>query len=191
MILDNRYFFCSLSVFCRLTLDPNTVHDRLHLSEGNRKVTVTRQAQMYPEGQDRFTSVQQVLCRESLSGRCYWEVEQVGDYNCSIAVSYKDIKRNGNGNDAKFGLNDKSWTLSCVKSSYSTKHGGKECKVQAQSIYSRIGVYLDHPAGTLSFYGVSDTMTLMHKVKTTFTQPVYAGFAIYGYDRFFKLCDVK
>ncbi|XP_062855411.1 tripartite motif-containing protein 16-like isoform X2 [Trichomycterus rosablanca] len=176
---------------CQLTLDPNTAHDRLCLSEENRKVTVTRQAQTFPDNPERFTMVQQVLCRESLSGRCYWEVEQVGNYNSSISVSYKDIRRKGNSNDAKFGHNDKSWSLSCVKSSYSIRHNRKEHQVPGKSCFSRIGVYLDHPAGTLSFYGVSNNMTLMHKVNTTFTQPVYAGFAIYGYDRFFQLCDLN
>ncbi|KAK5615622.1 hypothetical protein CRENBAI_024317 [Crenichthys baileyi] len=40
---------------------------------------------------------------------------------------------------------------------------------------SRIGVYLDQRAGILSFYSVSRTMTLLHRVQTTFTQPLYAG----------------
>ncbi|KAL1005106.1 hypothetical protein UPYG_G00054580 [Umbra pygmaea] len=45
--------------------------------------------------------------------------------------------------------------------------------------YPRVGVYLDHRAGTLSFYSVSDTMTLLHRVQTTFTQPLYPGFYVY------------
>ncbi|KAI3374195.1 hypothetical protein L3Q82_006059 [Scortum barcoo] len=40
---------------------------------------------------------------------------------------------------------------------------------------SRVGVYLDHRAGILSFYSISETMTLLHRVQTTFTQPLYAG----------------
>ena len=41
---------------------------------------------------------------------------------------------------------------------------------------SRIGVYVDHRAGTLAFYSVSDTMTLLHRVQTTFTHTLYPGF---------------
>ncbi len=40
----------------------------------------------------------------------------------------------------------------------------------------RIGVFVDHGAGTLSFYSVSDTMSLIHTVQTTFTQTLYPGF---------------
>ncbi|KAB5550669.1 hypothetical protein PHYPO_G00056520 [Pangasianodon hypophthalmus] len=56
---------------------------------------------------------------------------------------------------------------------------------------SRIGVYVDHSAGTLSFYNVSDTMRLLHRVHTTFTQPLYAGFRIVHYDSIIRLCDPK
>ncbi|KAM4552073.1 E3 ubiquitin-protein ligase TRIM65-like [Odontesthes bonariensis] len=45
---------------------------------------------------------------------------------------------------------------------------------------SRVGVYLDHRAGILSFYSVSGTMTLLHRVQTTFTQPLYPGVWIWG-----------
>ncbi|XP_008300947.1 tripartite motif-containing protein 16-like [Stegastes partitus] len=40
---------------------------------------------------------------------------------------------------------------------------------------SRVGVYLDHSAGILSFYSITETMTLLHRVQTTFTQPLHAG----------------
>ncbi|KAK1784258.1 hypothetical protein P4O66_003717, partial [Electrophorus voltai] len=58
---------------CDLTLEPNTAHTRLSLSEGNRKVTCVKQQQSYPDHAERFDHWEQVLCRESLTGRCYWE----------------------------------------------------------------------------------------------------------------------
>ena len=46
-------------------------------------------------------------------------------------------------------------------------------------VSSRVGVYVDHPAGTLSFYSVCDgALSLLHTVHTTFTQPLYAGIGI-------------
>nr|XP_046208280.1 tripartite motif-containing protein 16-like isoform X3 [Oncorhynchus gorbuscha] len=164
-----------LQYSCQLTLDPNTAGTQLSLSEGNRKVTYTDQVQPYPGHPDRFTNYYQVLCREGLSGRCYWEVEWSGE--CfDIAVSYKDISRTERASG--FGLNDKSWSLECSSDGYCFIHNNVETKASGPQS-SRVGVYLDHKAGTLSFYRVSDTMTLLHSVQTTFTQPLYPGFYLF------------
>ncbi|KAM3870265.1 E3 ubiquitin-protein ligase TRIM11-like [Diretmus argenteus] len=159
------------------------------LSENNRKVTVS--TVNYPDHPDRFTYRPQVLCREGLSGRCYWEVEWKGD-NLSAAVSYKDISRTTD--DSRFGDNDKSWSLRWDQGRYCFRHNNVKTEVsdprcsrvgvyldhEAGPRCSRVGVYLDHEAGTLSFYNVSDTMTLLHKVCTTFTQSLYPGIALHG-----------
>ncbi|XP_064820366.1 tripartite motif-containing protein 16-like, partial [Oncorhynchus masou masou] len=159
-----------LQYSCQLTLDPNTAGTHLSLSEGNRKVTSTDQVQPYPDHPDRFTNWCQVLCREGLSGRCYWEVERTGVVY--TAVSYKDISRTED--DGVFGYNNKSWSLEYYSGGYCFRHNNVETKVSGPQS-SRVGVYLDHKAGTLSFYSVSDTMTLLHRVQTTFTQPLYPG----------------
>ncbi|XP_071004917.1 tripartite motif-containing protein 16-like isoform X1 [Oncorhynchus clarkii lewisi] len=163
-----------LQYSCQLTLDPNTAHTLLSLSEVNRKVTYTDQVQPYPVHPDRFTNYSQVLCRESLSGCCYWEVERTS--GVVTAVSNKDISRTGN--DGAFGDNNKSWSFQCSSDGYWFRHNNVETKVSGPQS-SRVGVYLDHKAGTLSFYSVSDTMTLLHRVQTTFTQPLYPGFWLY------------
>nr|XP_029504426.1 tripartite motif-containing protein 16-like isoform X3 [Oncorhynchus nerka] len=164
-----------LQYSCQLTLDPNTANTDLSLSKGNRKVTYTDQVQPYPDHPDRFTNYYQVLCREGLSGRCYWEMEWSGE--CfDIAVSYKDISRTERASG--FRLNDKSWSLECSSDGYCFIHNNVETKVSGPQS-SRVGVYLDHKAGTLSFYRVSDTMTLLHSVQTTFTQPLYPGFYLF------------
>ncbi|XP_061094188.1 tripartite motif-containing protein 16-like [Conger conger] len=166
-----------LQYSCQLTLDPNTAYKQLRLSEGNREVTCVREIQSYPDHPERFDYWWQVLCREGLSGCCYWEAEWSGDNGVYIAVSYKEISRKGGGDDAALGRNNESWTLRCSASSYSFWHNNEHTEIPAPSS-SRIGIYLDHRAGTLSFYSVSDTMTILHTVQTTFTQPLYPGFDI-------------
>uniref|UniRef100_A0A671WPI4 Tripartite motif-containing protein 16-like n=1 Tax=Sparus aurata TaxID=8175 RepID=A0A671WPI4_SPAAU len=155
-----------------ITLDPNTANRQLLLSEGNRKATYTSQYQSYSSHPDRFTDCSQVLSRESLTGRCYWEVEWRG--GVGVAVAYKNISRAGSSYEYVFGFNDKSWRLDCFTNSYNFYHNSAETPVSGPQS-SRVGVYLDHSAGILSFYSVSDTMTLLHRVQTTFTQPLYAG----------------
>ncbi|XP_034148028.1 E3 ubiquitin/ISG15 ligase TRIM25-like [Esox lucius] len=164
-----------LTYSCQLTLDPNTTYKRLCLSEGNRKVTWSNKVQSYP---DRFTSCRQVLCREGLSGVCYWEVEWSGG-GVDVAVSYKEINRKGDGYECVFGQNTQSWVLFCSTSRCCFWHNNTMTDIRVPCS-SRVGVYLDHRAGTLSFYSVSDTMTLLHRVQTTFTQPLYPGFTVYN-----------
>ncbi|XDV21714.1 hypothetical protein PO909_026745 [Leuciscus waleckii] len=175
----------------RFTLDPNTLNDSLRLSQGNRVITFTGNIQQYPDHPDRFVDVWQVLCNESVCGRCYWEIKWSGDDGVFISVSYKSISRKGRDVDCWFGCNDQSWCLSCTSSSSSFKHNNIDIDLPVKSISSRIGVYVDHSAGTLSFYSVSDTMSLIHTVQTTFTQPLYPGFIVYPGHRvrsLVKLC---
>ncbi|XP_076732413.1 NACHT, LRR and PYD domains-containing protein 12-like [Maylandia zebra] len=95
---------------CQLTIDTNTVNTKLQLSDNNRKVTRVEEVQSYPHHPDRF-DVYQLLCRNGLTGRCYWEVEWRGDVD--ISVSYRSIRRKGDSYDCVFGWNDQSWSLSC------------------------------------------------------------------------------
>ncbi|XP_073704198.1 tripartite motif-containing protein 16-like [Garra rufa] len=169
----------------QLTLDLNTVNKYLRLSKSNRVITCTSKVQPYPDHPDRFDGYSQVLCRESVSGRCYWELEWSGCVR--ISVSYKSISRKGQGNEFLFGYNDQSWSLRCSSSRYSFKHNNIETVLPVKPISSRIGVFVDHSAGTLSFYSVSDTMSLIHTVHTTFTQPLYRGFYV-GPRSSVKLC---
>ncbi|XP_052435143.1 tripartite motif-containing protein 16-like isoform X1 [Carassius gibelio] len=161
----------------QLTLDLNTAHKYLRLSERNRVITNTDTVQSYPKHPDRFDYWYQVLCRESVCGRCYWEIEWSGDYGVDISVSYKSIKRKGRGDECVFGHNDQSWSLDCSPSSYSFRHNNIWTDLSVKSISRRIGVFVDHRAGTLSFFSVSDKMSLIHTVQTTFTQTLYPGFS--------------
>ncbi|XP_059197119.1 tripartite motif-containing protein 16-like [Centropristis striata] len=161
-----------------ITLDPNTANTELLLSEGNRRVTLTS-PRSYPDHPDRFTVWQQVLSRESLTGRCYWEVG-MSERGVYVAVSYKNISRAGESEDCVFGSNNKSWALYCYDTGYTFRYNKVQTAVSGPPS-SRVGVYLDHSAGILSFYSVSETMTLLHRVQTTFTQPLYAGVSLFGW----------
>ncbi|XP_051503942.1 tripartite motif-containing protein 16-like [Myxocyprinus asiaticus] len=174
-----------LQYYNQFTLDPNTLNNNLYLSEGNRMATYTNTVQQYPAHPDRFDSLEQVLCREGVCGRCYWEVEWSN--GVGISVSYKSISKKGAGNECLFGCNDQSWKLSCTTSSCSFYHNNRYIKLPVVS--SRIGVYVDHSGGTLSFYSVSYAMTLIHRVQTTFKQPLYPGFRIISGSSA-KLCDL-
>ncbi|XP_059211288.1 tripartite motif-containing protein 16-like [Centropristis striata] len=161
-----------------ITLDPNTAGTFLVLSEGNRKVTFDGNNKPYPEHPERFISRPQVLSKDGLTGRCYWEVKMSRD--ARVAVAYKSISRSGDFNVHVFGFNEKSWALNCFND-FTFMHNNQKLNISGPKS-SRIGVYLDHRAGVLSFYSVSETMTLLHRVQTTFTEPLCAGLYLLGLD---------
>ncbi|XDV16802.1 hypothetical protein PO909_016340 [Leuciscus waleckii] len=174
---------------CDLTMDINTAHTQLILSENNRKATCVKEQQPYPDHPERFELQEHVLCRESLTGRCYWEVKWSGSGH--VAVAYKGIDRKL-GTDCWFGLNDKSWSIYCSDMNYTVWFNNKSTEVSGPSARSnRVGVYLDWSAGTLSFYSVSDTHSLTHiyTFNTTFTEPLYAGFGVYP-ESSVSLCQI-
>ncbi|XP_056448673.1 NLR family CARD domain-containing protein 3-like isoform X2 [Gadus chalcogrammus] len=172
---------------CELTLDPNTANRYLSLSEDNRKVTWVREDQSYLDHPERFDSWLQVLVREALTGRCYWEVERKGVVD--IGMTYRGITTRGVGDDGLLGRNNKSWSLCCDDDRYSARYNGRRTAISLPPAGStRVGVYLDRPAGSLSFYrvspgggGSSDTLTHIHTFWSSFTQEdLLPGFWVRG-----------
>ncbi|CAI5657596.1 unnamed protein product [Oreochromis niloticus] len=175
---------------CQLTIDTNTVNTKLQLSDNNRKVTRVTEVQSYPDHPDRFDWWEQVLCRNGLTGRCYWEVEWRG--HIYISVSYRRIRRKGYSDDCLFGHNDQSWSLWCSDDGpRSVCHNNKVTSLSSSSssVSNRVAVYVDCPAGTLSFYRVSsDTLIHLHTFNTTFTQTLYPGFTVRFPGSYVSLC---
>uniref|UniRef100_A0A8D2ZM17 Uncharacterized protein n=1 Tax=Scophthalmus maximus TaxID=52904 RepID=A0A8D2ZM17_SCOMX len=180
---------------CELTLDTDTVNKNLILSDDHRKVTYEDEIQLYPDGPDRFDHRFQLLCSNALTGRCYWEVDWSGMVN--VAVSYRGIARKGDKLDCWFGRNNQSWSLYgsdvhgctithdgspiCSEGSYLAYHNNEvTTSSTSDPVSNRVAVYVDVPAGTLSFFAVSsDTLIHLHTFNTVFTEPLYAGFGFW------------
>ncbi|XP_030267321.1 neoverrucotoxin subunit alpha-like isoform X2 [Sparus aurata] len=166
---------------CELTVDTNTVNRNLKLSDNNRKVTRVEEYQPYPDHPERFDCCQ-LLCGNDLTGRCYWEVKCRGLVD--ISVSYRGISRRGSSDDGSFGGNNQSWSLYCSYDDgrYSVWHNNRRIVLSSSSsssVSNRVAVYVDCPAGTLSFYRVSDSLIHLHTFYTTFTQPLYPAFRLW------------
>ncbi|XP_042599644.1 NACHT, LRR and PYD domains-containing protein 12-like isoform X3 [Cyprinus carpio] len=163
---------------CDLTLDLNTANNHLIVSEENKKVIHVKEDQLYSDHPERFDECSQILCRESLSGRCYWEAEWSG-HDADMSVTYKCISRKGGSDDCWFGSNKNSWSLICSDFGFTVRHNKKFTVLHVPLRSSkRVGVYVDMSAGTLSFYSISDTLTHLHTFSSTFTEPLYAGFVV-------------
>lgn len=172
-----------------ITLDPNTANVQLALTEGNTRVTLLGQFLPYTGHPDRFTYFFQALSKESLTGRCYWELSRKG--RAYIGVAYKSIRRGVCSNECAIGLNNKSWALLCERGTYDFYYNGILTPVTGPGC-SRIGVYLDTNVGTLSFYSITQSMTLLHSVQTTFTQPLHAAIRLYNnFGDMVEFCKLK
>ncbi|XP_029901506.1 LOW QUALITY PROTEIN: NACHT, LRR and PYD domains-containing protein 12-like [Myripristis murdjan] len=161
---------------CQVKLDPNTANRRLVLSEDNRKVRRVEEQQPYPDHPERFDNCHQVMCGTGLTGRCYWEVEW--EKWANIGVTYRGISRKGGSADCRLGGNDKSWSLECDdRRGFTARHKNRRTGVCVPSSSSnRVAVYLDWPAGSLSFYSVSsDALIHLHTFTCTFTEPLHPG----------------
>ncbi|XP_029995969.1 NACHT, LRR and PYD domains-containing protein 3-like [Sphaeramia orbicularis] len=175
---------------CKLELDPNTAHRQLLLFNDNTQVEYVKTPQPYPYHPERFIECSQVMCTTGLTGRCYWEVEY--KERTGIALTYQGISRRGDSKMCRFGENDKSWKFCCSRSSgLSVCHNNNETDVRSDmKETNRVGVYLDWPAGTVSLYRVcSDTLTHLHTICTTFTEPLYPGFKVNDTGARVSLCQ--
>ncbi|XP_053718269.1 uncharacterized protein LOC128757189 [Synchiropus splendidus] len=169
-----------LKYFSDLTLDPKTAHRRLLLSNNNRTVEHVPEIQVHvdqPVKQYRFA---QLLCTRSVTDRCYWEVEWRGDV--SVAVAYR---RDSGEEECEFGENDKSWSLTIIDGvGFHFYHNNRGHFVQSSCLSERIGVFVDYPAGSVSFYSISPhALTHLHTFIASFTQPLYPGFGLWGLSR--------
>lgn len=188
MYLNVKLSLSLMADSCKLELDSNTAHKHIVLSQDNRQATMIGVHQPYPDHPERFEHRYQVLCTNGLTGCCYWEVEWKG--LATVGVTYKGICRKGWRNNSIVGRNDKSWCFDCKMST--AWHNNRATVTSVESYrnrLNRVAVYLDWPAGTLSFYGVCpDTLIHLHTFSTTFTEPVYPALRVVGTYSYALLC---
>lgn len=161
-----------------VSFDADTAHKFLRLTEENRKVTNTTPWQHpYPDVPERFENWRQVLATESFCvGRHYFEVDVSGE-GTYVGLTYKSIDRKGPKNNSCITGNDFSWCLQWNGRSFSAWHSDVETPLKVEK-FTRIGVYVEFSCGLLAFYGVDNAvgMTLIHKYKADFLEPLYPAF---------------
>ncbi|XP_015237339.1 PREDICTED: E3 ubiquitin/ISG15 ligase TRIM25-like isoform X1 [Cyprinodon variegatus] len=172
-----------------LTFDPNTANSELRLTDQNRKATRDWLTHLSVDHPERFDECPQLLCREGLLDTAYWEVLWSGGVD--IGVTYNNISRDSVS--CLLGHNEQSWSLECSDGFYTPCHNNKRFRSSSpQPFTNRVGVYLNYPAGELSFFCISrDTMIHLHTFTSTFTEPLYPGFWVWADNGSVTLCQVE
>ncbi|XP_052002991.1 NACHT, LRR and PYD domains-containing protein 12 isoform X3 [Xyrauchen texanus] len=157
---------------CQLTVDEDLLHRRLILSDGKRKVSESRVEQPYPDNPDRYKLYPQAMCKEPLTGRCYFEVKIEGAVG--LGVAYKSADRT----ERIMGINNKFPSLHCLNGKLKLwQNNYMVCEFPICVRSKSVGVYLDWESGSLSYYSICNKTSIhLHTLHTTFTGPLYAGY---------------
>ncbi|ETE58425.1 Tripartite motif-containing protein 69, partial [Ophiophagus hannah] len=156
-----------------ITLDPNTAHPNLVLSEGLTCVWHNDTKQILPDLPERFDCSVSVLASEGFTtGKHYWEVEVKKKMKWTLGVVRESINRKGN-----YPLSPKEghWLIKLRnKNELKAVDVRPKCLTLSGNL-CRVGIYLDYEGGQVSFYEAM-AMSHIYTFTDTFTEKVYPYF---------------
>ncbi|XP_040217717.1 tripartite motif-containing protein 14 [Rana temporaria] len=163
------------------TLDPNTMHPKLRLSEDLLTVNCAWLGTFNSSHPQRFDKLMQILSRDSyFSGTHYWEVDvlQAGQ-GWWIGVTYPSIQRKGDSEFSRLGWTSGSWCIKRFDHEYWAFHKGERKAIHLNHHPEKIGVFLDYESGVLSFFDVTAGMRHLHTFRCRFTEPLYPALRLW------------
>jgi len=148
-----------------LTLDPDTAHPRLVLSEDHRCVRWEEARHPVPDNPKRFDSSRCVLgCQGFNAGRHYWEVE-VGDGEAwAVGVAKESVERKGRISvKPEVGI----WAVGQCGAQYQALTSPTS-PITLHSAPKVIGIYLDYEAGRVAFFDANNEVPIFAYPPTSF-----------------------
>ncbi|XP_076581492.1 E3 ubiquitin-protein ligase TRIM39 isoform X1 [Chaetodon auriga] len=157
-----------------VTLDSNTAHPRLIMSEDLKSVRCGDRHQLLPDNLERFDRVVCVLGREAISsGKHYWEVEVGGKTDWDLGVAKQTVNRKG-----KIDVTPSNgyWFLSLRDKNKYAFRTEPSTDVQVNLRPRKIGIFVDFKKGQVSFYNV-DARIHIYTFNDTFSECIYPFFS--------------
>ncbi|KAM9281657.1 E3 ubiquitin/ISG15 ligase TRIM25 isoform 2-T2 [Morus bassanus] len=178
-----------LQYAANITLDYNTAHNKVILSERYTRMSVSDTPLNYNYHPQRFTDCSQVLGFQCFKrGIHYWEVELQQNSFCGIGICYGSMDRQGP--ESRLGRNSSSWCIEWFNSKISSWHNDVE-KSLPNVRTTKIGVLLHCDGGFVIFTAVGEKHNLIYKFKTQFTEALYPAFWLFSSGTVLSLCQMK
>ncbi|XP_057709797.1 E3 ubiquitin-protein ligase TRIM39 [Corythoichthys intestinalis] len=157
-----------------ITLDCNTAHPRLILSDDMKSVRCGDRHQLLPDNAERFDRVTCVLGREAISsGRHYWEVQVGGKTDWDLGVAKQSINRKGK---IEVTPSNGYWFLSLRDKNKYACRTEPSTDVHLNLQPNKIGILVDFEGGQVSFYNVEAKLHI-YTFNDTFTECVLPFFS--------------
>ncbi|XP_044198532.1 E3 ubiquitin-protein ligase TRIM21-like [Thunnus albacares] len=151
-----------------VTLDPDTAHPYLILSDDGKQVSHGDVKQILPDNPERFSSALGVLGKQRMSsGRFYFEVQVKEKTDWILGVSRESINRKG-----YFMLSPENghWTVGFMKGNEYKALAGPSVCLPLRSKPEKVGVFVEYEEGLVSFYDVNAVALMYSFTDCTFTE---------------------
>ncbi|XP_034540616.1 E3 ubiquitin-protein ligase TRIM21-like [Notolabrus celidotus] len=157
-----------------LTLDPDTAHPALILSDDGKQVHCGDEEKNLPDNLERFSKYTIVSSKQSFSsGRFYFEVQVKGKTDWDLGVARESINRKG---DITLTPQDGLWTIWLRNENEYKALADPPVDLSLQSGPEKVGVFVDYEEGLLSFYDVDAAALIYSFTGCSFTEKLYPYF---------------
>ncbi|XP_023270611.1 uncharacterized protein LOC111661327 [Seriola lalandi dorsalis] len=158
-----------------VTLDTDTAHPSLILSDDGKQVHHGDVRKNLPDSPKRFNSCVNVLGKESFSsGRFYFEVQVKGKTTWTVGVAKESIDRNG---DITLGPKYGFWTVGLRNGDEYKAIASPSVNFSLNHRPQKVGVFVDYEEGLVSFYDVEAADLLYTFTGCSFTEKLYPFFS--------------
>ncbi|XP_078287907.1 zinc-binding protein A33-like [Rhinoraja longicauda] len=169
-----------------VTLDVETAHAQLEVSEDRKRVRRTGTRRSLPDTGKRFTDWPCVLGTEGFtSGRHYWEVKVAGNRGWSLGVAAESVERKG---EVTLTSETGVWII-WRRGDQFVALTSRPSRLPARPIPGRVGVYLSYESGTVSFYDAATKSHLHTFTGNKFTEKLYPFFGPWDEDKWLRICS--
>ncbi|XP_059905225.1 zinc finger protein RFP-like [Gadus macrocephalus] len=152
-----------------VTLDPDTAHRRLILSEDGKQVHDGGVVKELPDNHKRFTQGICVLTSQSFSGRFYFEVQVKDKTGWWLGVARESIDRKD-----RITVSPETgyWTLYYAEDGL-VFNDDPDVRLPLRAELQKVGVFVDYDVGLVSFYDVEARVHIYSATGCSFTEPLY------------------